>query len=86
MEDLLPRRDGLPSFYVVLLGVGSDGHILSTFPGTAPVTEERRAVMAVEAPTHIEPHVARVTLAPSTSCEPPAWSSSWSLVPPRRAS
>jgi 6-phosphogluconolactonase len=64
LEGLLPGVRGVPAFDVVLLGVGSDGHILSTFPGSAPVSEERRAAMAVEAPAHIEPHVARVTLAP----------------------
>jgi 6-phosphogluconolactonase len=64
LEALLPRVGGVPAFDVVLLGVGSDGHILSTFPGTAPISEERRSVMSVEAPAHIEPRVARVTLAP----------------------
>ena len=55
---------GQPALDVVLLGVGADGHILSTFPGTAPIGEEHRAALAVEAPAHVEPHVARVTLAP----------------------
>jgi len=64
LERLLPRVRDLPALDVILLGVGSDGHILSTFPGTAPISEERQAAMAVEAPTHVEPHVARVTLAP----------------------
>ena len=66
-EDLvatLPQIDGLPAFDVLLLGMGGDGHILSTFPGTPPVTEEREPVMAVAAPTHIEPHLPRVTLSP----------------------
>lgn len=60
----LPVIDGVPAFDVVLLGVGADGHILSTFPGTAPVVEQRVPVMAVAAPTHIEPHLPRVTLSP----------------------
>ncbi len=64
LERLLPRVGGLPAFDVILLGVGSDGHILSTFPGTAGPETEAPAAMAVEAPTHIEPHVPRVTLAP----------------------
>lgn len=61
---ILPRRQGVPAFDVVLLGVGSDGHILSTFPGTTPLEEAAAPVLAVAAPTHIEPHVPRVTLAP----------------------
>ena len=64
LERSLPRARGVPVLDVILLGVGSDGHILSAFPGSAPVREERRVALAVEAPTHIEPHVARVTLAP----------------------
>lgn len=60
----LPRVDDVPAFDVVLLGVGNDGHILSTFPGTSPIHEQGRAAQAVPAPTHIEPHVERVTLAP----------------------
>jgi 6-phosphogluconolactonase len=64
IERLLPRRVGLPAFDVWLLGVGSDGHILSTFPGSAAVAEEGRAALAVPPPEHIEPHVPRVTLSP----------------------
>ena len=64
IEHVLPHRRGIPGFDVVLLGVGSDGHILSTFPGTPPIREARVPALAVAAPTHIEPHVARVTIAP----------------------
>jgi len=64
IEAALPTRDGVPSFDVVLLGMGGDGHILSTFPGAPPITEERVPALAVTAPTHIEPHLPRVTLAP----------------------
>jgi len=60
----LPQREGVPAFDVVLLGMGGDGHILSTFPATPPVLERFEAVMPVAAPTHIEPHLPRVTLAP----------------------
>ncbi len=64
LAEALPSRAGVPSFDVLLLGMGNDGHILSTFPHTPPATESVRTVMAVAAPTHIEPHLPRVTLAP----------------------
>jgi 6-phosphogluconolactonase len=49
---------------VVLLGIGPDGHLLSVFPGSA-VWDVAAPVVEVPAPTHIEPHVERVTLHPS---------------------
>ena len=64
LEGVLPHRAGVPSFDVLLLGVGGDGHILSTFPGTPPIAETQVPALPVAAPTHIEPHVARVTLSP----------------------
>ena len=61
---VLPVREGVPSFDVLLLGMGGDGHILSTFPDTPPAHESERTVMPVAAPAHIEPHLPRVTLSP----------------------
>jgi 6-phosphogluconolactonase len=55
--------DGWPAFDLVLLGVGPDGHILSVFPGSAAFMSRSWAV-AIPAPEHVEPHVARVTLNP----------------------
>lgn len=56
-------EDGVPVLDVVLVGIGGDGHVLSAFPGSA-LFETASWVSAVPAPTHIDPHVARVSLNP----------------------
>ncbi len=55
---------GWPSFDLMLVGIGSDGHLLSVFPGSAAF-ESTELALAIPAPTHIEPHVQRVTLNPA---------------------
>ena len=55
---------GFPMLDVVLLGIGGDGHLLSVFPGS-PLFDTPAWVSAVPAPTHIEPHIARVSLNPT---------------------
>lgn len=61
----LKETDGFPVFDLLFVGVGGDGHLLSVFPGSAAF-ESRDWALAIPAPTHIEPHVPRVTLNPAT--------------------
>lgn len=60
----LPSVGGWPAFDLVLVGIGGDGHLLSVFPGSEALTSDRIA-LAIPAPSHIEPHVPRVTLNPA---------------------
>jgi 6-phosphogluconolactonase len=59
-----PDGDGWPAFDVLLLGVGGDGHLLSVFPGS-PALGSAELALAIPAPTHIGPHVERITLNPA---------------------
>jgi 6-phosphogluconolactonase len=62
--DLVVER-GLPILDVLILGIGGDGHLLSVFPGSAAFDAPSDAWgLAIPAPTHIEPHVERVTMHP----------------------
>ena len=61
----ISETDEWPVFDLMFIGIGGDGHLLSVFPGSAAFDSDRWA-LAIPAPTHIEPHVARVTLNPST--------------------
>jgi 6-phosphogluconolactonase len=55
----------VPVFDVVLLGMGSDAHILSVFPGSAALLPHAPWALGIPAPTHIAPHLPRVTLGPA---------------------
>lgn len=52
---------GFPIFDLVLVGIGSDGHCLSVFPNSPLALEGAPVAAGVPAPTHIEPHVPRLT-------------------------
>ena len=58
-----PGSDGIPVLDLVILGVGPDGHVLSVFPGSA-AWDDPRLCVPVPAPSHVEPHVERVTMHP----------------------
>lgn len=54
----------LPEFDVILLGLGTDGHTASLFPGSSALTELEHWFVAVEHDQPPPPLVARITVTP----------------------
>ncbi len=52
---------GTPIFDLVLIGIGGDAHCLSVFPGSPLAATTAPVAGAAPAPTHVEPHVPRLT-------------------------
>ncbi len=49
-DQVKKRRDGLPAFDLILLGMGPDGHTASLFPGTKALAEQSKLVVMNEVP------------------------------------
>ncbi len=55
-------QDEAPSFHLMLLGMGTDGHVASLFPGNVALREQDRLVVAVEEPSAQPPQRLSLTM------------------------
>jgi 6-phosphogluconolactonase len=76
----VPIVDGnWPGFDLILTGVGDDGHVLSCFPDS-PALDSMAWTMGVPAPSHIGPHLPRVTVNPRLLEAGPVLVVTWGVV------
>lgn len=61
-KELVDFFGGTPEFDVVHLGLGTDGHTASLFPGSAALDEKRAWVVGLNPPSGVRPDLPRLTL------------------------